>query len=106
MKEADLKNNLEEISSILAQMKDAEETYSFLRDLLSPSEIAELFRRFKVAKMLEKQISYKNIESETKMSSTTIARIGKFLKWNNKGYKNAILISKSITDKHHTAHHS
>jgi hypothetical protein len=28
------------------------------------------------------------------------------LNWDNKGYKNAISILKSITEKHHTGHHS
>jgi hypothetical protein len=40
------------------------------------------------------------------MSSTTIARISKFLKGNNKWYKNAISILKSISNKHHEGHHS
>ncbi|MBT3729563.1 hypothetical protein HOF65_06110 [bacterium] len=40
----------------------------------------EFSRRFEVAKMLDEKISYSLIEEKTNMSSTTIARISKFLK--------------------------
>ena len=43
-------------------------------------EADEFSRRFEVANMLSDKISYSKIEEKTKMSSTTIARISKFLK--------------------------
>lgn len=106
MKEEELKSKFEEITQILSIMKSKEEVYSFLRDLLSPKEILEFSNRFEVAKMLDEKLSYKEIEEKTKMSSTTIARISKFLKWENFGYKNAINKLKSIYAKHHEGHWS
>jgi len=70
----------EDISTVLSKLYDKTEVFNFLRDLLSEKEIIEFSRRFEVAKMLEEKISYTNIEEKTKMSSTTIARISKFLK--------------------------
>ena len=106
MKNNELKTYFDEIITVLVKMDNKTEVFNFLRDLLSEKEILEFSNRFKVAKMLEENISYKQIETETWVSSTTIARISKFLNWENKGYKNAISILKSVLDKHHTAHHS
>lgn len=106
MKNIELMKYSDDIITVLSKIDDKTEIFNFLRDLLSEKEILEFSRRFKVAKMLEENISYKEIEEKTKMSSTTIARISKFLKWDNFWYKNAILILKAIYNKHHTDHHS
>ena len=106
MKNNELKTYFDDIITALAKMDNKTDVFNFLRDLLSKKEILEFSNRFKVAQMLEKNISYKKIEAETWVSSTTIARISKFLNWDNKGYKNAISILKWVTEKHHTGHHS
>lgn len=104
--EEELKSRFSEITEILSIMNKKEDIYSFLRDLISSKEILEFSNRFEVAKMLDEKVSYKEIEEKTKMSSTTIARISKFLKWENNGYKNAINILKSVYSKHHEGHWS
>jgi len=80
MKNTELQKSFDDITSVLSKINDKTEVFNFLRDLLSENEILEFSRRFEVAKMLEEKISYSEIEQETKMSSTTIARISKFLK--------------------------
>jgi len=106
MKNIDLEKYSEDITIVLSKLSNKKEVFNFLRDLLSEKEIIEFSRRFEVAKMLEEKISYSEIEKKTRMSSTTIARISKFLKWENFWYKKAISLLKSISDKHHTGHHS
>ncbi len=106
MNNNDLFKLSDDISTVLSKLDDKTEVFSFLRDLLSEQEIIEFSRRFEVAKMLEEKISYTNIEEKTKMSSTTIARISKFLKWDNFWYKKAISVLKSVSNKHHIGHHS
>jgi len=106
MKDRDLMKYSEEIVTVLSKIDDKNEIFNFIRDLLSEKEILEFSRRFEVAKMLEEKISYKQIEEKTKMSSTTIARISKFLNWDNYWYKQAISILKSTSDKYHTSHQS
>ena len=68
-------------------LKTERECKNFLRDLLTAAELKEFANRFKVAKMLAKKIDYKKIEKETGMSSTTIARISKWLNSGMDGYK-------------------
>lgn len=93
--ESEIRNACQDISLALSLMKDEPEVFSFLRDLLSPSEILEFSNRFRVARMLQEGVSYKKIEGETGMSSTTIARISKFLKWENHGYARALSLLDS-----------
>ena len=90
-----LQNTCKDISFALSQMNDENEVYAFLRDLLSEWEIREFANRLQVAGMLEAGCSYKKIEDETKMSSTTIARISKFLKGENHGYSHALSLLQS-----------
>lgn len=105
MNNNDLMKFSDSISTVLSKIDNKTEIFEFLRDLLSENEIIEFSRRFEVAKMLEEKVSYVKIEEKTKMSSTTIARISKYLNWDNFWYKKAIKNLKSITNKHHTDHH-
>jgi TrpR-related protein YerC/YecD len=79
MKNNELKTYFDDIITVLSKMNDKTELFNFLRDLLSEKEILEFSNRFKVAQMLKEKVSYKQIEEKTKVSSTTIARISKFL---------------------------
>jgi len=106
MKNNELKYELDDILTILSRMNSKDLIFDFLRDLLSEKEILEFSRRFEVAKMLEENISYTVIEKKTKMSSATIARISKFLNWENIWYKNAISLLQAVSKRHHTGHHS
>ena len=71
----------------ILKLKNLDETRRFFRDLLTEKEIVEFGQRWKVARMLAKQIPYIKITAETGMSSTTIARIHKWLKRGMDGYK-------------------
>lgn len=83
----DIDKKLTELSGSLSLCKSAKEFEMFLRDLLTDSEIKELSNRWKVAQMLSKKTPYLEIEKETGMSSTTIARINKWLQKGAGGYK-------------------
>lgn len=106
MSNIELKNISQDIITYLSITNDKEMVFNFLRDLLSEKEIREFSRRFEVAKLLNQKISYTEIEKQTGMSSTTIARISKFLNGENKWYQNAISKIKSVTAKHHEGHQS
>lgn len=66
----------------------------FLRDLLTSAEIKEFANRWKVARMLKQKVPYETIAKETGMSSTTIARVQKWLTNGMGGYK---LILQKVT---------
>jgi TrpR-related protein YerC/YecD len=78
------------------------ETKKFLRDLLTEQEIIEFANRWQTAQMLMHSIPYSKIKQETGLSSTTIARVSKWLSSGMGGYRLAL---KRIASQHHT-HHS
>ena len=90
-----------ELFTAISLLESQQETKRFLRDLLTEAELKEFANRWKVAQMLEKKIAYKDIERTTGMSSTTIARIQKWLTNGMNGYKNML----KKTNKNVTAHH-
>ena len=71
----------------ILKLKNIDESRRFFRDLLTEKELVELGQRWKVARMLAKRICYTKIAQETGMSSTTIARVHKWLKKGMGGYK-------------------
>src|SRR3989344_7726454 len=75
------------IFEAILKLKNLDEAHRFFRDLLTEKEIVEFGQRWKVAQMLAKRIRYTKIAQETGMSSTTIARVHKWLKRGMGGYK-------------------
>lgn len=106
MNNKDLQEIFYDITNYLSLESDKDKIFNFLRDLLSEKEIIEFSKRFEVANMLLNKLSYSQIEEKTKMSSTTIARVSKYLLWENKGYLEAINKLKSVSAKHHEGHSS
>lgn len=77
------------VQAILA-LKNEDETKRFLRDLMTEGEIEEFTKRLQTAEMLYKKTPYTIIENRTGMSSTTIARVAKWLNGKEGGYKTII----------------
>jgi len=69
------------------KLKNISEAKKFFRDLLTQQEIIEFGKRWQAAKMLADKVSYVEIEKKTGLSSTTIARISKWLNKGMGGYK-------------------
>ena len=74
------------IQAFLA-LKNADEAQRFLRDILTEGEIEEFGKRLKTARLLEDKVPYSKIEGETGLSSTTIARVARWLKRGGGGYR-------------------
>ena len=85
------KENKRLIQAILT-LKTDDEARRFLRDLMTEKEIEEFTKRLKAAEMLTDKVPYSVIESETGLSSTTVARVAKWLNGKGGGYR--AIISK------------
>jgi len=83
------KNNKKilELADAILALKTRNEAKRFLRDLLTEKELIEFGNRWKAARMLADGIIYTEIEKETKLSSTTVARVSKWLNTGKGGYK-------------------
>ena len=74
----------------ILSLKTTDEAGRFLRDLLTQEEIEEFARRFQAAEMLAETVPYSVIEKKTGLSSTTVARVSKWLKGKQGGYRTVI----------------
>lgn len=82
----------EELFGVVLKLKNLGEAKRFFRDLLTEQEILEFGKRWQAAKMLSQKIPYSEIEKKTGLSSTTVARISKWLNKGMGGYK--LMISR------------
>lgn len=85
--------------AILA-LKNLTEAKAFFRDLLTEVEIKEFSNRWLAVQMLNAKVSYTIIQKQTGLSSTTIARISKWLQTGKGGYK---LMLKRSGAHHHNS---
>jgi len=70
---------------------DSEESVrNYLRDLLTETELDDFASRFLIARMIFNGSSYDDIQKATKRSTTTIARVSKWVKNGKNGYSNII----------------
>lgn len=93
----------DELFRAILALENLEEARKFLRDLLTEPEILEIANRWRVARMLAQGIPYSEIEKETGMSSTTIARISNWLTNGMSGYQ-LMLSRMGILDSFHHHH--
>ena len=77
----------EKLCEAIVCIKTVEECKKFLHDLCTPSEIEEFSSRWLIARLLSTKKSYREIASETGVSTTTIGRVARFIKYGNNGYK-------------------
>jgi len=75
-----------ELFEALLKLKTAEECGQFLNDLCTPGEVDELSSRWWVARLLSQKKPYRKISEETGVSTATITRVARFMKYGNDGY--------------------
>ena len=83
----------DEVYKAILSLKSIDECRAFFRDLCTLSEIEAMTERFQVAKMLNKNMPYREISKKTGSSTATITRVAYWLNHGLSGYK---LILKRI----------
>jgi TrpR-related protein YerC/YecD len=83
---------LNELCDALLTPRSRDEMRRLLRDLCTPSEIRAIAERWHVARLLDgSDLSYRDIHEGTGVSTTTIVRVGRFLRDEpHQGYRRAI----------------
>lgn len=90
---------LKRLSRALLSIKNEKEMLSFLRDLCTLEELAELSSRWEVVELLDKDRPYREIAMKTGVSTATITRIAHWLNHGEGGYKRVLENLKKITKK-------
>ncbi len=70
----------------LLTLQTPEECKTFLQDLCTVSELQEMSRRLLAANMLKNNYIYSEIARETGLSTATISRVNRCLKYGSDGY--------------------
>lgn len=68
-------------------LKSQDEARRFFRDLLTEDELLEFSRRWQAAQLLSRRVPYTRIVRATGLSSTTVARVQRWLTGRLGGYR-------------------
>lgn len=86
MKRKDYKELFDEI----LKLETEEECEKFFDDLCTINELDAMLQRIKAAKMLLEDKTFQEVIKETQISSATLARVSKCIKYGDGGYKDII----------------
>ena len=78
--------NLEFLMRGILTLQTPDECLKFFRDLCTDSELQEMSRRLQAAKMLNQSYVYTEIAAQTGLSTATISRVNRCLKYGSDGY--------------------
>ena len=67
-------------------LNNIDECYAFFEDLCTVSELREMAKRLTAARMLNNNYIYSDISDKTGLSTATISRGNRCLKYGNDGY--------------------
>lgn len=83
------KDDTNVLFAAITSLKSPGEAARFLRDLATPAEIETFAERWRIARLLDAgALSYRDIAAETGASTTTVARVARFLREEaNEGYR-------------------
>ncbi|MBP6944540.1 TrpR-like protein, YerC/YecD [Patescibacteria group bacterium] len=89
----------EALYKAILSLKTLDEAKRFFRDLLTEEEIEEFSKRWQAARLLNEAASYVTIQKETGLSSTTVARISRWLQTGAGGYR--LVLDRQSSIAHH-----
>ena len=84
------RHDIDALYGAILTLDSVDEARKFFRDLLTETEIQEFAERWKTARMLAKGTPYTEIIEQTGLSSTTVARVARWVKKGTGGYRLAL----------------
>ncbi|MCR5134259.1 MAG: TrpR-like protein YerC/YecD [Clostridiales bacterium] len=81
------RDDIDALFDAILSLQDQEDCYRFFEDLSTINEIHAMAQRWQVAKLLDENRKYKEIEEKTGASTATISRINKCLLYGADGYR-------------------
>ena len=79
-------------------LRTVEDCENFFGDLCTPFELAEMAQRMQAAKMLREGLIYSDIAERTGLSTATISRVNRALRYSTEGYAR-VLETLELQDK-------
>ena len=79
--------DIDDLYRAILSLEDLADAKAYFRDLLTEGEIKEFAERWKVARMIAAEVPYTSIIEQTGLSSTTVARVARWVKNGTGGYR-------------------
>ncbi|MBQ9940882.1 MAG: TrpR-like protein, YerC/YecD [Clostridia bacterium] len=78
--------NLNYLFKAILSLENMDDCCDFFEDLCTASELCEMSKRLEVAKLLRQNVIYNDIAERTGLSTATISRVNRCLKYGTDGY--------------------
>ena len=82
--------SMDRLLDTILTLESREECYAFFEDLCTMKELQDMAQRLDAAILLDKGINYQKISADVGVSTATIGRVSKCLKYGSGGYRAAI----------------
>jgi TrpR-related protein YerC/YecD len=87
MEQFKFSNKTNNLFTAILSLKSVKEAECFFRDLCTVDEIKEMSDRWEIVQLLNDKLSYRDIASKLKTSTTTVSRVAQWLNNGMDGYK-------------------
>ena len=81
--------SVDRLFEVILCLESREDCYRFFEDICTIKEVQDMAQRLDAAFLLDQGMNYQDISREVGISTATISRVSKCLKY-GKGYRNAI----------------
>lgn len=78
---------LSQLYRAVLSLRSEEECRAFLEDLCTIQEVEDMRKRLEVARLLDGGVNYQEIGQQTGMSTATISRVNRSLRYGAEGYR-------------------
>lgn len=99
MKNSKLDPNIEFLYRGITTIDNIDDCRNFFEDLCTISELQEMSRRIKAARMLSEGYVYSEIAAQTGLSTATISRVNHCIKYGDGGYSKVLENVKLLEKK-------
>ncbi len=82
--------SMDRLFETILNLKTVEECYLYFEDLCTIKELQDLSQRLDTAILLDEGVNYQTISKDVGVSTATIGRVSKCLKYGSGGYRKAI----------------
>ena len=81
---------IDRLFQTILNLENIEECYAYFEDLCTIKEVQDMAQRLEAAMLLNKGEGYQSISEKVGLSTATIGRVSKCLKYGTGGYESAL----------------
>lgn len=82
--------SIDRLFETILNLETVEDCYSYFEDICTIKELQDMAQRLDTAILLDEGVNYQKISNDVGVSTATIGRVSKCLKYGSGGYRKAI----------------